>query len=576
MLFEEMRTRKRDWVLFTGLLFLTSFGTAAGRPQSRAQREGLSEQDKADLRELIRTGEPGHPVQLDFSKPAHYRFYKKQLALAGITAAKYPQQFHVLEQSRQEHIRSGPAKLQTGTNNTIIPIQIITALGSNNGTSFTSSALSSVPNQPYLSQLTLGLYDQNMNPIGQSQYQQQHGAGEDLEVQATGTATASGSVVVAMSTYFWQDQGGHATHGYIYARASAPPSAINNTAPMPGNGQTLIKLCLGRSGSDCTYTPSGGSGSNVLLPVSGNIVFASNIDRNPSVPNSSLITMARPDATEGGGCTISSTSDFFNPQTTQITGGTITWNLNPAQFQPANGCLTPNSKAIYTFTVGLSLSGIPVYVTITNDPDVPPQNPYYKVIPDLYVYFSCLASGTEVTLADGTFKKIEDVQSGDSVLTNAKGTSMAVDSKLKGTEAIPMIHLKTSKGNDLLLTVGHPVVTSRGIVLARMLVVGDMVMTREGAAPLTSVTHEVFDGNVWNLNVGPRQEDFSHLSKETTFFANGILVGDNQMQFDQNRMMKFQPKAIMQGLPPEWHKDYQNYLATGKSQSHGPNGPNSR
>lgn len=526
----------------------------------------LKERETSDLRRMIDAAPAGQPTELDFSDPVAYRFYKKQLELAGITAKKFPEQFRVLEQSRQKHIASGALKVKrplltaSGQGDVITPIQTITSFGTANGTNFAVSALSSVPNQPYVSQLIVALYDANMQPIGTPQYAQQYHAGEDLDIDATGTTTA-GSVVIAVATYFWQDQGGGAHHGYVRDATSTAPTNITNNAPMPAAGQSVIKLCLGRSGTDCTYMPSGGSGSNVLMPVKGSITFPINIDTNPSINNSSLITISRPDAGEGGGCTIASTSNFFDPKYTRISGKTISWDLAPAQFQPANGCLTPNSKAIYTFTVGLSLQNVPVFVSITNDPNTPPQDPYFKVIPDLYVYFSCLAHGTEVAMAGGGTRKIEEIRQGDKVLTDPKGSVMAVDSTLKGTEEVPMIRLKTREGHELLLTGGHPVVTPKGVVLARMLAAGDRVVTREGTATLASVAREMFGGFVWNLNVGPRQEDFSRLADNTTFFANGIRVGDNQMQFAHNRKHKYRPESVRKVLPERWHKDHQSYLA---------------
>lgn len=526
----------------------------------------LNEKETSDLRRMIEAAPAGQPTELDFSDPVSYRFYKKQLELAGVTAKKFPEQFRVLEQSRKKHAASGapgikrPLLAASGEGDVITPIQTITSFGTANGTNFAVSALSSVPNQPYVSQLTVGLYNANMQPIGTPQYAQQYHAGEDLDIDATGTTTA-GSVVIAVATYFWQDQNGGVHHGYVRAATSTAPTNITNNAPMPGTGQSVIKLCLGRSGTDCTYIPSGGSGSNVLMPVKGSITFPVNIDTSPSTPNFSLITMSRPDAGEGGGCTIATTSNFFDPKYTRISGPMITWDLAPAQFQPANGCLTPNSKAIYTFTVGLSLQNVPVYVSVTNDPNTPPQDPYFKVIPDLYVFFSCLAQGTEVTMADGSAKKIETIRPGNRVLTGVDGKVMAVDSTLKGTEEIPMIQLKTREGHNLLLTDGHPVATPEGVVLARMLAAGDRVVTREGTATLASVEREMFGGFVWNLNVGPRQENFSKLADNTTFFANGILVGDNQMQFAHNRKHKFQPESVRKVLPQRWHKDHQSYLA---------------
>lgn len=556
-----MIARKCLWVLFL-VTALLGGGCRSTRPLPPT-----TDQDRADLREMLAYAKPGQPTELDFSNPVHYRFYLRQLELAGVTQAKYPQQYKVLEATRQEHIRSGPAHVRrpvmldanTASSSLASPIQTLTSFGPN-GSTYGASALSSVPNTPYVSQLTVGMYDSNQNPVGTPGFTQQYNNGADVEAQTSGTAT-SGSTISAVVTYFWQDQQGHATHGYISASSALDPTNITNTAPMPAAGQTITKLCLGRTGPDCTYTPSGGSGSNVLMPVSGSITFGSAISTNPPTPNTSLITMANPDGGSGGGCTIASTSNFFGDPNTTINGNTISWNLAPAQFQPAANCLAVNAPAIYTFTVGLTVGSLPSYVTITNDPDAPSNNPYYLAIPGLSVYFSCLADGTDVELAGGGTKKIESIAAGDRVITDRRGTVMRVRSTLRGTEDVPMIRLKTDKGHELLLTDGHPVVTPQGVVLARLLKTGDQVVTREGTARITSLDREMFGGHVWNLNVGDGPSTASQTDK-TTFFANGVLVGDNEMQFVHNRrQQQIERQPAVAAIPSEWRADRDNYEA---------------
>jgi len=528
----------------------------------------MTEQDRDDLRQMLSSPNQGQPTEFDFSNPAHYRFYLAQLARVGVTREKYPQQYRVLEATREEHIRSGPARVHrpamldrdTTMNALPSPIQTFTSFGPN-GSVYAASGLSSVPRTPYVSQLTIGLYDSNQQPIGVPQFTQQYNNGADVEARTNGTAVPR-SVVSAIMTYFWQDNAGHATHGYITAMSALDPTGISNTAPMPAAGQTITKLCLGRTGLDCTYTPAGGTGSNVLMPVAGSITFGSPINTNPITPNTSMITMANPDAGKGGGCTIASTSNFFGSPKTVINGGTISWNLAPAQFQSANNCLAVNAPAIYTFTVGLTVSNLPVYVTITNDPNAPSGNPYFLKIPGLSVYWSCVADGTEVDMAGGRKKKIEEIVAGDHVRTNRRGRSMPIQSTLRGIEEVSMIRLKTDNGHDLLLTEGHPVVTPSGVVLARLLKLGDRVITREGTARLISLQREMFGGHVWNLNVGDAQAVTSR-PDQTTFFANGVLLGDNEMQFVYNRrQQRIEHELKVATLPSEWQADRVHYEAT--------------
>ncbi len=519
----------------------------------------LTLRDRNDIEFMCQTSLPGVPTLLDFSNDVHYRFYTKQLKLAGINREDYPEQFHVLERTREQHMLHGVTSEPLFDNYNYQPIQAITTFGSSDNQNFDSSALSSVPNTPYVSQITLGLYDPSYQQLGPTQFNQQYNAGTDLTLIAYGTKQQGEIIVLSIATYMWQDQFGNAYHGYLQASTSQAPTNITNLAPMPGPGQAATKLCLGRTGPDCTYTPVGGSGSNVLMPVAGSITFSSDISLNPPTPNTCLITMARPDTGQGGGCTIKSTSNFFTDPNTRIEGPKISWNLQPAQFQPANGCLTPNSEAIYTFTISLTVNNLPVYITITSGP-VPPQNPYYLRIPQLLVFFSCIAEGTEVTLYNGTSRPIEMCGPGDRILADRSGTVLEVESMLSGTEEVPMLRLRTDLGHNVLITDGHPMITPEGVVLARMLRVGDTLISLDGETRIIAIEEEMFSGYVWNMNVGPRIEDFNRIPDTRTYFAGGLLVGDNQMQFKHNRRHRYIASSVRQALPPRWHADFNSHI----------------
>ncbi|MBS1911327.1 MAG: hypothetical protein JST22_05020 [Bacteroidetes bacterium] len=518
--------------------------------------------DRADILHMRNSALPGIPTLLDFSNDIHYRFYLKQLALAGIDREHYPEQFSVLERTREQHRLSGPQTMaEEDDSYDYQPIQAITSLGTSDDVNYDSSSMSSVPDNPYVSQMTLGMYDENGSSIGTVQFAQQYNSGTDLNLLADGVSQPSETVVTAIATYMWQDQSGNAYHGYLQASTSQAPTNITNIAPMPdaAKGQTVTKLCLGRTGDDCTYTPVGGSGSNVLMPVAGSITFSADISTNPPTPNTCLITMARPDPDQGGGCTIKSTSNFFGDPNTIISGQTISWNLEPAQFEPANGCLTANSEAIYTFTISLTVNNLPVYVTITSG-SVPPSNPYYLQIPQLLVFFSCIAEGTEVTLHNGRTKRIEQCGPGDRVLADSNGTVHTVENMLKGTEEVPMVRIRTDGGHDVLVTGGHPMVTPAGVTLARLLSVGDRVVSLDGEVTILGINREMFHGHVWNMNVGPRVEDFNAIPDTRTFFAGGLLVGDNQMQFKHNRLHRYLPESVRNSLPLRWQADFESHL----------------
>lgn len=174
---------------------------------------------------------------------------------------------------------------------------------------------------------------------------------------------------------------------------------------------------------------------------------------------------------------------------------------------------------------------------------------------------SCLAEGTRVLRADGTSSEVQKVQVGDKVIANERGLALTVTAFSEGIESRKMIRLRDGKGHDVLVTSKHPLITGAGAVLAaEALSVGDTVLTREGATRLTSVERVDYKGKVYNLTLGTEQELAKIGAQERTLFANGFLVGDNQMQTDLERQAH-KPVDVLAQLPKSWHLDYQNDLA---------------
>jgi hypothetical protein len=159
-------------------------------------------------------------------------------------------------------------------------------------------------------------------------------------------------------------------------------------------------------------------------------------------------------------------------------------------------------------------------------------------------------------MKDGSEKVIENLEAEDKIISNNYGTIRTVVNTFKGKEEEPMIRIRTNKGHSLLLSDGHPVVTEKGILPARQVKVGDVVLTRGGTAKIISVTREMFKGHVWNPLLNP--DCSCDETKDNTFFANGILVGDAKMQIHYEMLNKHKPVKVLEVLPEEWHQDYLN------------------
>ncbi|MDC3962096.1 Hint domain-containing protein [Polyangium jinanense] len=173
---------------------------------------------------------------------------------------------------------------------------------------------------------------------------------------------------------------------------------------------------------------------------------------------------------------------------------------------------------------------------------------------------TCFAEGTEIRRADNTLLPVERFSVGDKVIANDRGLVLTVTGVVNGGESKPLVNLYDSHGHDLLVTEMHPVVTTRrGVVKAGDLTEGDEVMTEKGPAVLMSVQRVTYDRAVYNLSLGT-PEELARAGKENrTMFAEGYLVGDNEMQFE----IESAPKPGPDHVASEWERDYRNDLARG-------------
>lgn len=175
---------------------------------------------------------------------------------------------------------------------------------------------------------------------------------------------------------------------------------------------------------------------------------------------------------------------------------------------------------------------------------------------------SCLAEGTQVTLASGKKVAIEQVKVGDRVVANADGLMLTVTGIEAGGESQPMVRLKDDQGHEVLVTEKHPMLLESGqVVTAEKLKVSDKVKTDKGVATLTSVGRELYNKDVYNLVLGTPEELLKAGKQNRTLFANGFLVGDSQMQLELERQKAEQPANVLARISPSWHKDYKNDLA---------------
>lgn len=374
--------------------------------------------------------------------------------------------------------------------------------------------------------------------------------------------------------------------------------------PIDHNNDAVIKICLNRQHADCDYAPdqvgNANEITNVNIPFNGEIrvgheiteIYPTDlpIDQRPNGVDE-LTNIYLQEGNYGGatkqsyrglGSTVKHFSDYLEVEVDTVNKESIIrWNIPRAEGRFGNAKLFSNiAQANWYMT--FAVKGFPYFkrrgstaqpkafqISITSEQAARFGNYYSEVLPLMKLGYSCLATGTLITMADGSQQAIESIGKGDLVrgalASNPHLTeTMKVVDVSVGIEAIKMYRIKGSHGTNLLMTETHPVSTvNKGIVWAKELVAGDQILTEEGSVLVTKVETESYKDKIYNLRLAPNEGSKFTEARNFAMFANGVAVGDlgTQDEFnykDQN--IRLSPEEILQKLPEKWKTDYLNSL----------------
>lgn len=244
------------------------------------------------------------------------------------------------------------------------------------------------------------------------------------------------------------------------------------------------------------------------------------------------------------------------------------WDFEKVQWVD-NNPLPPNQifQAEYGLTVDFYLknSSKRHTMTIYSGNPLPGSG---KKMSRLQVYWGCLYKDTGVTMADGTICMIQNIKAGQEVKT--KDGSLVVKELVTGKELRAMCRITAGRPGEeekkeLYLTPEHPIVTDHGVKTIEDLtfhageggenVYEEKIVSRDGgydqicAVDLVAVN----DNTVYNLVLENRDQTLPDPEK-AVFYAEGLLVGDNNLQA---KVMKDRMERLKRehGLPRSWEKD---------------------
>jgi hypothetical protein len=459
------------------------------------------------------------------------------------------------------------------------------------------AASSTSPEGSDYTMLDVGYYDADGVPLAEPNIVEQFGGGTDVFVQTDADLTLSdvGSYVVD-SLLMEESSAAGLTMSYVYTvmgLESTPPAGfqrtkitrrVDVTAPVDVNGDGYISVCLSRTWTgECDYNLDGMW--TVKMPLKGSIQLTSTphvfnqsliaaIQADPANhPQSGHIKLVLADPAVGGGCDVgpdgalqSSMDVFWSNVTLSPDQKILSWDMtgpNSAFFD--DGCRQVQNTVYLTMRLQLPVQDTTfgtnewLSQTLSNQPGSQSNDFTYD---DIEMTNGCLAAGTMLQMADGGLVAVEDVSMGAHVFnsTHHGAHGLTVTDTAVGFEEVPMVRLVADRGHSVLMTEMHPVQTpDRGIVLAKDLEEGDLVVTVSGVSALYRVGREEYGGKVYNVKLGTEHEQAALGGEDLTLvYANGFLVGDGQVQskYEAIAAAEGMQGDVLARLPSQWHLDY--------------------
>lgn len=244
------------------------------------------------------------------------------------------------------------------------------------------------------------------------------------------------------------------------------------------------------------------------------------------------------------------------------------WDFKDARWVDHNP-LPPNQifRADYNLTVEFYVknSARKYSMTVYSGNPLPGSG---KKMSELQVYWGCLYKDTKVAMADGTVCMIQDIKAGQEVKT--VGGSLVVRELVTGEELRAMCRITAGRPDgegkkELYLTAEHPIVTDQGVKTIEELTFHagkdgeyayeEKIASQDGGYdPICAVDLvAVNDNTVYNLVLENRDQTLPDPEK-AVFYAEGLLVGDNNLQA---KVMKDRMERLKRehGLPRSWEKD---------------------
>lgn len=186
----------------------------------------------------------------------------------------------------------------------------------------------------------------------------------------------------------------------------------------------------------------------------------------------------------------------------------------------------------------------PVNIVISSrDPYHPDAT--FKKINQLEIQWGCFAKDTRIKMADGSLKQIQNINKGDRVKT--ENGDAAVTEIISGTER-NMIAIGTSKGNRIMVTKDHPMLTESGWKTAEELNAADILMMEYGKDTIEELYPKEYNDKIFSIRIDTQE----------AIIAEGFYTGD----FNRQNMPKDKTEAVKASPKEGFQQEYADLITS--------------
>lgn len=325
---------------------------------------------------------------------------------------------------------------------------------------------------------------------------------------------------------------------------------VNAPIPVkhPGAGYTTVYYNRSGSSADYQYTnvKYGDDSIDVYMPFSGSVEFNGLYMPDPENPivwdgKNGLILQIE---NVRNGCA-NFDMKYKDDVKWTVSGSVLSWEFpeNWHDVLKKNKLTAANNMNFYCVMYINTTLGIPVPIVIQSNGEEH-KDPSYKKIPYINILWGCFAKDVLIRMENEKSLPIEKIKAGDKVMTK-DGTVRTVTEVVKGDNEEKLVHIKTANVNRIQVSLEHPMLTVDGMVKAKDLTAGSILITEDGKESIESLYLVNYNDAVYNLR----------LDGGGILIANNFYAGD----FDtQNSMKETASEQVLHTNKPE---DIQQELA---------------